>query len=69
MKQYIILTDMFHSVQILYFRDDDNSLHCIAKDFDDRVLLHAEVMSDCGKLGVITADDRAHVQLFQPNFR
>lgn len=69
MKQYIIIGDMFHSVQLLYFREDDYSIHLVSKDFDSRVILQTEALLDGPKLGILTADDRGHIQVFQQTFK
>lgn len=66
-KNYIIIADMFHSVQLLYFREEDYSIHLIAKDFDHRVITKTDLMVDGSKFGIVTADDRGNVQLFQEN--
>jgi len=64
-KTFIIIGDMFHSVQLLYFREEDFSIHLISKDFDKRVITKTELILDDSKLGIITADDRGNIQLFQ----
>lgn len=68
-KQYIVLSDMLYSVQLLYFRDEDYSLHLVAKDFDKRVVLKTEVMVDGRHMGFVSADDGGHIQIFQNNPR
>jgi hypothetical protein len=61
----IIMCDMFHSVSLLYFREEDVSLHLVSKDFDHRTLPRCDFLLDGPKLGIITTDDRENIQLFQ----
>lgn len=63
-KQYIILSDAMHSVQIFTFREDDLSLHLVAKDFNARLIKDVDALIDANKLAVITADDHGSLQLF-----
>lgn len=58
-----------HSVQLLYFREEDLSIHLVAKDFDKRIILQTELMIDGNRLGIVTADEGGHVQIFQNNPR
>jgi hypothetical protein len=60
---------MFNSVQLLYFREEDYSLHLLARDFDMRMLLHTELIIDGTKVGFVTSDDSGHIHLFQHNPR
>lgn len=60
---------MFHSVSLLYFREEDFSLHLVSKDFDYRVLLKSDLILDGNKIGIITSDDRENIQCFQQNRR
>lgn len=66
-KQYILLSDMLNSVQLLYFREEDFSLHLVSKDFEKRVIMKSEVMIDGKNIGFVTADDGGHIQIFQNN--
>lgn len=66
-KSFIIIGDIFHSVQLLYFREEDYSIHLVSKDFDKRVITNVEILIDGNKLGIITSDDRGNIQLFQQN--
>lgn len=66
-KQYIVLSDMLYSVQLLYFREEDYSIHLVSKDFDKRVIMKTEVMIDGSNMGLVTADDGGHIQIFQNN--
>jgi len=58
---------MFHSVQLLYFREDDFSIHLVSKDFDKRVVTNTDLIVDDNKLAIIAGDDRGNIQLFQQN--
>ncbi len=64
-KNYIAIGDMFHSIQLLYFREEDCSIHLVAKDYDHRVIVKTDLMIDGSSLAFVTADDRGNVQLFQ----
>ncbi len=60
---------MYHSASLLYFREEDVSLHLVSKDFDSRVLLKSDVIYDGNKIGIITSDDLENIQCFQQNRR
>lgn len=66
-KQYILLSDMTVGVQLLYFREEDYSLHLVSKDFDKRVIMKTDVMLDGRHIGFVAADDGGHIQIFQNN--
>lgn len=67
MKQYIFISSLFHSVILLFFRESDNSLLLVSKDYDRRVILKTDFMLDCKKLAMVTSDDRGNVQIFHQN--
>lgn len=69
LKNYILLGDMHHSVQLLVWREEDHSLNFVAKDYEASVPITSEYLYDGPKLGMLMADDEANVQLFQENPR
>jgi hypothetical protein len=60
---------MFHSVSMLFFREEDFSLHLVSKDFNHNILPKVDYILDGSKLGLVAADDRGNIQLFQQNRR
>jgi len=68
-KNYVVLADMFHSVQLLFWRSADFSLNLISKDYDNRVYLSTSFMMDGSKLGIASADDEGNLQIRQENTR
>jgi hypothetical protein len=66
-KNYIVIGDMFHSVQLLYFREEDCSLHLVAKDYEQRVITKTDLMVDGNKLNIVSADDLGNLHIFQDN--
>ena len=69
LKNYILLGDMQHSVQLLVWREEDHSLNFVAKDYESSVAITTEYLYDGPKLGMLMADDEANLQLFQENPR
>lgn len=69
LKNYVLLGDMHHSVQLLVWREEDHSLNFVSKDYEPSVALCAEYLYDGPKLGMVMADDEANLQLFQENPR
>lgn len=67
MKNYIIIGDMFHSIQMLFFREEDVSLHLVAKDFDHKVVTKTETIQDGSKLAMVAGDDRGNLFIYQQN--
>ena len=68
-KNYIILADMFHSIQLLYWRAEDYSLNFVSKDYDRSVVPASGFVIDGNKLAIVAADDESNIQLFQENPR
>jgi hypothetical protein len=68
-KNYIILADMFHSIQLLYWRAEDYSLNFVSKDYDRSVVPASSFIIDGNKLAIVAADDESNIQLFQENPR
>lgn len=60
---------MFHSVQMLYFREEDCSLHLVSRDFNTRIVTKTDVLVDGTKVGILAADDLENIQIFQQNSR
>jgi hypothetical protein len=54
---------------MLFFREEDFSLHLVSKDFNHNILPKVDYILDGSKLGVVAADDRGNIQLFQQNRR
>lgn len=65
LKGYILLADMFHSVQLLAWREADCSLTLVSKDYDACTALSTAFVNDGRKLGLLVGDDEGNVQLFQ----
>ena len=69
LKNFILLADMHHSVQLLMWREEDTSLTFISKDYEPSVALATGYLYDGPKLGMLMADDEGNLQLFQENPR
>lgn len=69
LKNYILLGDMHHSVQLLYWREGDHALLPVSKDYEPTVPLCTEFLYDGPKLGMLMTDDEGNLQLFQENPR
>ena len=68
-KNYIILADMYHSIQLLYWRAEDYSLNFVSKDYDRSVVPASGFIIDGNKLAIVAADDESNIQFFQENPR
>eukprot|EP01034_Spumella_vulgaris_P027975 gene27975-34765_t len=66
-KNYIMLADMFHSVQFLVWREADCSLTEVSKDYEDCTAISTTFVGDGHKLGMLMGDDEGNVQLLQQN--
>lgn len=66
-KNYVILADMHHSIQLLVWRSEDMTLTFISKDYDHTVIPHTSYLIDGSKLGIIITDDECNLQVFQQN--
>eukprot|EP00981_Chlorochromonas_danica_P014983 scaffold9796_cov154-Ochromonas_danica.AAC.6 len=64
-KHYLVVTDVLHSVQLLYFREEDLSLHLVAKDFNRRICREVDTLIDGDKVAFLTSDVHGGLQLFQ----
>lgn len=64
-KHYLVVTDVLHSVQLLYFREEDLSLHLVAKDFNRRICREVDTLIDGDKIAFLTSDVHGGLQLFQ----
>lgn len=61
---------MHHSVQLLYWREADFTLHFIGRDYDSNaVAIATSYIYDGSKLGMLMADDEGNIELFQENPR
>ena len=69
LKNFILLGDMQHSVQLLVWRPEDTSLTLIAKDYDPAVPIATGYLYDGAKLGMLMADDEGNLQMFHENPR
>ncbi|RYH26308.1 hypothetical protein EON65_14750 [archaeon] len=63
-KNYILVTDVFHSVQMLFFREEDNSIHLVAKDFNKRVCRDVDMIIDQQRTAMVSTDDVGNLQIF-----
>lgn len=69
LKNYILLGDMHHSVQLLFWREADHALLPVSRDYETSVPLRTEFLYDGTKLGMLMTDDEGNVQMFQENPR
>jgi len=70
LKNFILLGDAHESVSLIYWREEDHSLHPIAHDYEPAgAVMHATYLYDGPKLGMLTVDDEGNLQLFQENPR
>ena len=69
LKNFVLVSDMTHSVQLLYWRERDSTLNFVARDYESVVNLGTGFMYDGAKLGMLTTDDDGNFQLFQENPR
>ncbi len=69
LRNYVVLADMFHSVQFLLWREADLSLNLVSKDYDHCTALSTAFLNDGAKLGVLMGDDEGNVQMLQQNPR
>lgn len=65
LKNFILLGDMHHSLQLLVWREHDHSLNLVSKDFEGAVALSSEFLYDHAKLGMAMGDDEGNLQVFQ----
>jgi len=66
-KNFIMIADVCHSVEFLYWREEDKSLSFLSRDFDSCVCLSTSLIFDGSHLGMLLGDDEGNVELLQFN--
>lgn len=69
LKNFVLVGDMHHSVQLLCWRELDHSLSPVSRDYEPTVPLCTEFLYDNAKLGMLMTDDEGNLQMFQQNPR
>ena len=69
MKDYILLGDACRSVQFIVWRERDNLLKPLGKDYDDFACASAEFVVDGDILGIAVGDDEGNMKLLRYNPR
>lgn len=68
-KNYIIVSDMHHSISLLLWREEDASLNLISRDYDRGVYPSTQIIYDNSKLAILTGDDFGNLRLLQEDPR
>jgi cleavage and polyadenylation specificity factor subunit 1 len=69
MKDYILIADACRSVQFVVWREKDNSLTLLGKDYEHYETLSAGFVVDGDVLGIVVGDTEGNVQLMRYNPR
>jgi cleavage and polyadenylation specificity factor subunit 1 len=64
-KNYILLSDFGHSVQLLVWREADRSLNPISRDYENCVCLSTSFVPVSTSLGMVCGDDEGNIQILQ----
>lgn len=67
MKNFIMIADVCHSVEFIYWREEDKSLTFLSRDFDSCVCLSTSFVFDGGHVGMLLGDDEGNIELLQFN--
>ncbi|CAE7804376.1 CPSF160, partial [Symbiodinium microadriaticum] len=67
MKDYIVIADACRSIQFVVWREKDNSLTLLGKDYDQCESLSAGFIIDGDVLGIAVGDTEGNVQLMRYN--
>jgi len=64
-KNYILLSDFGHSVQLLVWREADRSLNPVSRDYENCVCLSTSFVPVSTSLGMVCSDDEGNIQILQ----
>lgn len=64
-----MLGDVYHSVQFVVWREADNSLTLLARDYNALACMSADYIRDGSMLGMVIGDDMGNIKLLQYNPR
>lgn len=63
LKQYVVAADMCKSVSFMYFRDRNNSVNFLGKDYEHVTSYATEFLIENENMSIIVSDGNANVQL------
>lgn len=63
LKQYVVAADMCKSVSFMYFRERNNSVNFLGKDYEHVTSYAAEFLLEHENMSIIVSDRKANVQL------
>lgn len=63
LKQYVVAADMCKSVSFMYFRDRNNSVNFLGKDYEHVTSYAADFLIENENVSIIVSDGNANVQL------
>lgn len=64
-KNYVLLSDFGHSVQLLVWREADRSLNPVSRDYENCVCLSTSFVPVSTALGMVCGDDEGNIQILQ----
>eukprot|EP00177_Eucheuma_denticulatum_P006591 GFKZ01011998.1.p1 GENE.GFKZ01011998.1~~GFKZ01011998.1.p1 ORF type:complete len:1886 (+),score=288.95 GFKZ01011998.1:248-5905(+) len=63
LKQYVVAADMCKSVSFMYFRERNNSVNFLGKDYEHVTSYAAEFLLEHENMSIVVSDGKANVQL------
>lgn len=63
LKQYVVAADMCKSVSFMYFRERNNSVNFLGKDYEHLTSYATEFLLEHENMSIIVSDGKANVQL------
>ena len=69
LKNYLLLSDLYNSISLVRWREENNSLTCIAKDPHKVATMAAEFVYSDGEIALIAADDERNVAAYEYSVR
>lgn len=62
-KQYVVAADMWKSVSFMYFRDRNNSVNFLGKDYENMTSFATEFLIENENVSIIASDGKCNMQL------
>eukprot|EP00172_Hildenbrandia_rubra_P002612 Plantae.Rhodophyta-Hildenbrandia_rubra.ctg35872.p1 GENE.Plantae.Rhodophyta-Hildenbrandia_rubra.ctg35872~~Plantae.Rhodophyta-Hildenbrandia_rubra.ctg35872.p1 ORF type:complete len:489 (+),score=67.89 Plantae.Rhodophyta-Hildenbrandia_rubra.ctg35872:102-1469(+) len=63
LKQYVVTADMVKSIQFLFWRERNNSVNFLGKDYEHLEAYATEYLIDNDQLSIVLSDSRGNIQL------
>ncbi|CAM9461362.1 unnamed protein product [Discosporangium mesarthrocarpum] len=64
-QRFVLVGDVYNSVQLVVWREEDHSLTALAKDYEKTEVLSAEYLVDEPGMGIVVADADKNIKVLQ----